>query len=98
VDILRGADQMPETVIVATLRANSVGHNPIMIATDGKATDRMAIAGPDRLKWRELAHKSPECRDNQLCYSPCGLRHAESILPAARRIPADLGWRRLRAT
>jgi len=66
VDILCGADQIPETVVVTTLRASCGSHHPIMITPIGRATGRMAIAGPDRLKWRELAHKRPECRENQL--------------------------------
>jgi len=65
-DVPRGADQIPETVIVTTLRASCGGHHPIMIAPTGRATGRMAINGPDRLKWRELAHKSAECLENQL--------------------------------
>jgi len=66
VDILCGADQIPETVVVTTLRASCGSHHPIMITPIGSATGLMAIAGPDRLKRRELAHKSPECRENQL--------------------------------
>jgi hypothetical protein len=49
VDVPRRADQIPETVIVTTLRASCGGHHPIMIAPTGRATGRTAIAGRDRL-------------------------------------------------
>lgn len=63
----RGANQIPETVIVTTLRASCGGHHPIMSATTDRTTGRKAINGPDRLKkWRELSHISTECRENQL--------------------------------
>jgi hypothetical protein len=37
-----------------------------MATTARGASDRLVITSPDWLKWRELAQKTPECRDRQL--------------------------------
>ena len=49
VDVPRGADQIPETVIITTLRASCGGHYSIMTNPIGQATGRMAIAGSGQL-------------------------------------------------
>ncbi|QDU26625.1 hypothetical protein ETAA8_17050 [Anatilimnocola aggregata] len=59
------ADQIPETVIITTLRASCGGHHSIMTNPTGRATRLMEIAASIRLKWRELAQKTPEGRDTQ---------------------------------
>jgi len=64
-NVRRGADQIPEAVIVTTLRARYGGHHSIMTNPTDQATGRMAIPGLVQLEWRELAHKSTECRDTQ---------------------------------
>jgi hypothetical protein len=65
VNVPRGADQIPETVIVTALRARCGGHHSIMTNPTDQATGQMAIAHPDELEWRELAQKSPEGHDTQ---------------------------------
>jgi hypothetical protein len=53
-------------VIIPALRASGGGHDFIMALRARGASDRLAIANPDRLKWRELAQKTAECRDKLL--------------------------------
>ena len=65
VDVPRGADQIPEAVIITTLGLSCGGHHSIMTDPIGQATGRMAIAGSGQLEWRELAHNSPEGRETQ---------------------------------
>ena len=78
-------------MIVAALRASGGGHDPIMASTARGATDRMAITRLVRHCWRELAHKSAECRDGQQrCLSLLSLMdHVPPLVPCASISQAD---------
>lgn len=59
-----------------------------MIAPSGRATGQTAIAGPDRLKWGELAHKSAEGRDTRHGFGQVTIENQGSVavaLHAAKR-------------
>jgi len=64
-NVPRGPNQIPETVIVTALCARCGGHHSIMTNPTNQATGRMGIPGSGQLEWRELALKSPEGHDTQ---------------------------------
>ncbi len=70
VNVPRGADQIPETMIVTTLRARCGGHPSIMTKPTDQANWLITIPGSVQLEWRELAQKSPEGRDTQPAITP----------------------------
>ena len=45
VNFPRGVDQIPQSVILTTLRADCGGHHPIMTTPDGRSNRRIAFAG-----------------------------------------------------
>ena len=65
IDVPRGADEFPKTVVVTALRASCGCHAFIIVPAARGSIGRMAIPAPDGLQWRELAQKSAECRDTQ---------------------------------
>jgi hypothetical protein len=67
--VLRRPDKFPEAVVIPILNAGRGNHDGIMVPDASKSTVHVHFAGSGRPRSRQLARKTPECRDRQLSWS-----------------------------
>ena len=65
VHILCGSDKFPKAMVIAILSAGRGNHEPIMVPAAIGSTFRNRFARVGRLRCRQLALKSPECRGRE---------------------------------
>ncbi len=64
--VLSRPDKFPKAVVITILSVGHGSHDPIMVPATSRSTVRDGIARAGQVHCRQLARKSPECRDRQL--------------------------------
>jgi hypothetical protein len=69
-DIVSRPDEIPETMVITAKRASGRHGDLIVPAACRTIETKRDFPESIRLRWRELAHKSAECRGGQHCCGP----------------------------